>query len=95
MFGWNLGVPSIDGSCRLNCLSSPGPTDFFAAGYSPYEPYNTAVAHTAGVNGWMNGSLTWTAGPVVDPVGVPEPGILSLLGASLLGVAIARRRRAA
>jgi hypothetical protein len=86
LFGWQIGALPC-----LNCLSTPGPTDFFASGYTPYAPYNNAVAHQEGVNGWMNGSVAWTA----RPASVPEPGTLGLLGLGLLGAAAARRKRAA
>jgi hypothetical protein len=85
LFGWQIGALPC-----LNCVSTPGPTDFFATGYRPYDPYNIAVAHQEGVSGWMNGSVAWT----VHPASVPEPATLGLLAFGLLGAAAARRKRA-
>ena len=86
---WGLGRRGVDGTCLLNCASSIGPTDFSMIGYVGAPANDAGFMHVDGFDGFMFGSTAWS----VAPTAVPEPSTLVLLGASLLGMGLARRRR--
>jgi hypothetical protein len=85
--GWGLGRRGVEENCQLNCASSIGPTDFSISGFMGAN--DAGFMHVDGFYGFMFGSTAWN----VAPTGVPEPSTLILLGGSLLGMRLARRRR--
>ena len=86
--GWGFGSPA---TCGPGCSSTPGATDFYVDGSTaPLARYGSAVQHHLGVDGWMFGTVSWTA-----TRDVPEPATLGLFGLGLLGLGFVRRKRAA
>jgi hypothetical protein len=88
----NSGEPApapTDAPAAASTTATPGPTDLVAdsATPQPADPATYAEPPTSG--GATNGG-----GVQNDlPSRVPEPGVLWLLGAGVLGLALARRRR--
>jgi hypothetical protein len=85
---WGFGRRGIESGCQLNCVSTVGATDFSISGYG-FLAEDAGFMHVNGADGTMFGSVAWN----VAPRGVPEPSALILLGSSLLGMRLARRRR--
>lgn len=84
--GWGIGSPL---SCGIDCISLPGPTDFWIISFASGAPQSSIAAqHNDGAGGYALGSVSWTA------TKVPEPGTLALLALGFAAIFVLRRNRA-
>jgi hypothetical protein len=84
------------GTYLANCISGPGCLYFRTgsqAGGADFFGINTMTRMLATSTVSLNGWGSRIADPVVAQVELPEPAMLALLGAGLLGLAGMRRRR--
>lgn len=79
--GIAIGGQGIFDFYQANVIGGP---DAFVLQANSFDEFETAIATKIGVE---------VGAPDPDPVGVPEPGVISMLGIGLLTLGVAMRRR--
>ena len=88
--GTSLGIPAVNGDTTHNFFNEPG-TGGLSSLYKVTERLGDPLTGTPETVALKGGEIVCT-GPGCVITGAPEPMTLSLLGAGLFGLGVARRR---